>query len=185
MSFITQPSEGEQSLKLTNQSTESIESELMRRHKTTAATVGGLLVATILLAIAAYISKSYLRQQHNPFLDMALRITILIFGLGSIALRRTRFATMRLQDIGALAGASGLLRTLEKTTLQVALIGAAISAMGFTTTLVTGNDFYTYGATVVAVAVLLYCFPTRSSWQRTVQQFAQVTAEGVPPREAD
>lgn len=167
------------------QLTESIESELVRRHKTTATTVGGLLVAAILLALAAYISKSFLRQQHNPFLDIALRITILIFGLGSIALRRTRFATMRLQDIGALAGASGLLRTLEKTTLQVALIGAAISAMGFTATLLTGNDFYTYGATVVAVAVLLYCFPTHSSWHRTLQQFAQVPADAAPWRQSD
>jgi hypothetical protein len=170
---------------LSNQSAGSIESELVRRHKTTATVVGALLGATILVAIAAYISKSFLRQQHNPFLDVALRITILIFGLGSIALRRTRFATMRLQDIGALAGASGLLRTLEKTTLQVALIGAAISAMGFTATLLTGNDFYTYGSAVVAVAVLLYCFPTRSSWQRTLQQFAQVPADAAQGNQAD
>lgn len=159
------------------QLTESIESELLRRHKATATTVGGLLVATILLAIGAYISKSFLRQQHNPSLDIALRITILIFGLGSIALRRTRFSTMRLQDIGALAGASGLLRTLEKTTIQVALIGAAISAIGFIATLRTGNDFYTYGAALVAVFVLLYCFPTLSSWRRTLQQFAQVPGD--------
>ena len=79
---------------------------------------------------------------------------------------------MRLQDIGGLEGASGLLRTLEKTTLLVALIGSAISVMGFIATLLSGNDFYTYGAGLVGVAVLLYCYPTRSSWNRTVQQFA-------------
>ena len=135
------------------------------------------MVASILLAIAAYISKSFLRQQHNPSLDIALRITILIFGLGSIVLRRTRFSTMRLQDIGAISGASGLLRTLEKTTIQVALIGAAISAMGFIATLLTGNDFYTYGATLVAVFVMLYCFPTLSSWRRTLEQFGPVSAD--------
>lgn len=134
------------------------------------------MVAAVLLAIAAYISKSFLRQQNNSYLDMALRITILIFGLGSIALRRTRFATMRLQDIGGLGGAPALLRTLEKTTIQVALIGAAISAMGFIVTLLTGNDFYTYGATLVAVFVMLYSFPTRSSWRRTLEQFAQIPA---------
>lgn len=80
---------------------------------------------------------------------------------------------MRLQDIGALSGASGLLRTLEKTTIQVALIGASISAMGFVVTLLTGNDFYAYGASLVGIFVLLYCFPTLSSWRRTLQQFAQ------------
>jgi hypothetical protein len=170
---------------LPTQLTESIESELLRRYKATASTVAGLMVATILLTIAAYISKSFLRQQHNPSVDIVLRITILIFGLGAIALRRTRFATMRLQDIGALAGASGLLRTLEKTTIQVALIGAAISAMGFIATLLTGNDFYTYGATLIAVFVMLYCFPTRSSWQRTLQQFAQVPANPAAAGQAE
>jgi len=132
------------------------------------------MVASILLAIAAYVSKGFLRQQNNSFLDGALRITILIFGLGSIALRRTRFTTMRLQDIGALSGASGLLRTLEKTTIQVALIGAAIAAVGFIATLLSGNDFYTYGASLVAIFVMLYCFPTLSSWRKTLLQFAQV-----------
>lgn len=167
------------------QLTESIESELLRRHKATATTVVGLMVATLLLAIAAYVSKSFLRQQHNPSVDIALRITILIFGLGAIALRRTRFATMRLQDIGALAGASGLLRTLEKTTIQVALIGAAISAMGFISTLLTGNDFYTYGATLVAIFVMLYCFPTRSSWRRTLEQFSQLPADPAAAGQAE
>lgn len=157
----------------------------MRRHKATATTVGGLMVAAILLALVAYVSKGFLRQQHNPSLDIALRIAILIFGLGSIALRRTRFATMRLQDIGALAGASGLLRTLEKTTIQVALIGAAISAMGFIATLFTGNDVYTYGASLVAVFVMLYCFPTLSSWRRTLQQFAQAPGDPAPARPAE
>lgn len=155
----------------------------MRRHKATATTVGGLMIASVLLAVAAYVSKGFLRQQNNSYLDVALRITILIFGLGSIALRRTRFATMRLQDIGALSGASGLLRTLEKTTIQVALIGAAISAMGFISTLLTGNDFYTYGACLVALFVMLYCFPTLSSWRRTLEQFAQVPADPAAPAE--
>jgi hypothetical protein len=162
---------------LSSKLTESIETEILRRHKATATTVGGLMVASILLAVVAYVSKSFLHQQHSPSLDMGLRITILIFGLGSIALRRTRFATMRLQDIGALGGASALLRTLEKTTILVALIGAAISATGFISTLLTGNDFYTYGACLVGIFVMLYCFPTLSSWRRTLQQFAQVPGD--------
>jgi len=157
---------------VSSQVPESMENELLRRHKAAATTVAGLMVATILLAIVAYVSKGFLRQQHNPSLDIALRIAILTFGLGSIALRRTIFATMRLQDIGALGGASALLRTLEKTTMQVALIGAAISAMGFISTILTGNDLYTYGATLVAIFVMLYCFPTLSSWRQTLQQFA-------------
>lgn len=163
--------------------TAAVDAELGRRHKATAITVAGLLIATILLSLVAFISKGFLRPQNNPSLDIALRISILIFGLGAIALRRTRFSAMRLQDIGGLAGASGLLRTLEKTTLLVAVIGAGIAVMGFIATLLSGNDFYTYGAGLVGAAVLLYCYPTRSSWHRTLQQFAANYVEtSAPPQ---
>ncbi len=155
-----------------NQITKNLQSELVHRHKAASTTVVGLLIATILLSIVAFLSRSFLRQQQNPPLDIALRIIVMSFGLGSIALRRTRFAAMRLQDIGALSGPSGLLSALEKTTLQVAFLGASIAAVGLIATLLTGNDYYTYGAGLVAVAVLLYCYPTRTSWERTLQQFA-------------
>ena len=155
-----------------NEVNADIQSELTRRHKAASTTVAGLLIATILLSVVAFLGKGFLRQQNNPPLDIALRITILCLGLGSVALRRTRFAAMRLRDIAGINGASGLLSTMEKTTLQVALLGAAIAAVGFIATLITGNDFYTYGAGLVAIAVLLYCYPVRSAWQRTLQQFA-------------
>lgn len=151
----------------------AVESELLRRHKTAVRTVVGLLIATILLCVIAYLIKK-IPAQDNSSLDVAVRITITIFGLGSIVLRRTRFATMRLQDIGGLGGAPALLRTLEKTTLQVALIGAVLSVMGFVATLLTGNDFYTYGAGLIAIVILLYCYPTKSSWIRTVLRFARM-----------
>ena len=155
----------------------AVESELLRRHKAAATTVLGLLIATILLCVIAYVSKKFLSPRPNPSLDIAVRITIMIFGLGSIVLRRTRFATMRLQDIGGLGGASALLKTLEKTTLQVALIGAVLSVMGFISTLLTGNDFYTYGAGIIAIVILLYCYPTKSSWIRTILRFARMEDE--------
>jgi hypothetical protein len=153
---------------------DSVEAELQTRHKAAARTVIGLLIGTVLLCVIAYLSKRFVTPQNNPSLDIGVRITIMIFGLGSIVLRRTRFATMRLQDIGALGGPSALLRTLEKTTLQVALIGAALSVLGFVSTLMTGNDFYTYGAGIIAIVVLLYCYPTKTSWIRTIQRFARM-----------
>jgi hypothetical protein len=156
---------------------ETVEQELARRHKAAATTVVGLLVATVLVCLVAFLSKKFLTPQSNPSLDIAVRITIMIFGLGSIVLRRTRFSTMRLQDIGALGGASALLRTLEKTTLQISMIGAALTLLGFVATLMTGNDFYTYGAGLIAIVILLYCFPTKSSWQRTILHFARTEGE--------
>jgi O-antigen/teichoic acid export membrane protein len=146
-------------------------SELDRRYRSTRTTVLALLVAVVLLCVLAYVSKRFLIPKNNPSLDIAVRITILIFGLGAVALRRTKFAAMRLQDIAALKGASGLLITLQRTTLQVAGLAMVIALVGFVATLMTANDFYAYGAGLVAVAVLLYCYPTRTSWQRSLSRF--------------
>ena len=152
--------------------------ELARRHRAAATTVIGLLVATILLSVVAYLSRPYLNQQpYNPPLDIAIRILVLVFGLGAVFWRRSKFATMRLQDIVGLAGVSGLLKTLEKTTLQLALLAAGIAVTGFVTTLLTGNDLYTYWTGAVAVVVFVYCYPTRSSWMRAVTRFTQPIPE--------
>ena len=148
-----------------------VQSELIQRHKATATTVLSLLVAVILLGVVAFVGQKFLTQRSNPSLDIALRITILIFGLGAIALRRTQFAKMRLQDIAALQGTSGLLITLQKTTLRVAMIGIAIAVLGFVSTLMTGLPLYTYQAGVVAVAVLLYGYPVRTSWEQAARRF--------------
>jgi len=151
--------------------TENVQSELMRRHKTTATIVLSLLVAVVLLCVLAMVSQKFLTPRNNPSLDIAVRISILIFGLGAIALRRTQFAKMRLQDIAGLQGASGLLITLQRTTLRVAIIGIVIAVLGFIATLVTGAPLYTYQAGVVAVAVLLYGYPVRASWEQAIRQF--------------
>ena len=149
------------------------QAELARRHKAAATTVLGLLVATILLSVLAFLAKPYFTEKPNIVLDMAVRIVILILGLGAIAWRRTKFQTMRLQDIAGLAGVSGLLKTLEKTTIQLALLGAAIASIGFVATLMTGNDRYTYWAGAIAVIVFVYCYPTKQSWLRALYRFTE------------
>lgn len=153
-------------------------SELSRRHTATARTVVALLFGVILLCVVAYFSKRFLTPRNNPSLDMAVRISILIFGLSSIALRRTRFSAMRLQDIGGLRGPVGLLATLQRTTLQVALLAVFVALIGFSGTLFTGNDFYTYAGGVVAIAVLLYAYPVRRAWAAAVGRFAP--SENLP-----
>jgi len=133
--------------------------------------VVGLLVATILLSIVAFLAGPYLVDRPNPPLDIAVRILILTLGLGAVVWRRTKFQTMRLQDIVGLAGVTGLLKTLEITTVQIALIGVAIAVIGFICTLVTGNQRYSYWSGAIAIIVFVYCYPTRSSWLRALYRF--------------
>jgi peptidoglycan/LPS O-acetylase OafA/YrhL len=158
-------------METSNAATVNIQAELIRRHKTTATTVLSLLVAVVLLCILAFVSQKSLTPRNGSSIGMPALITIFIFGVGAIAFRRTRFATMRLQDIAALRGPSGLLISLQRTTLQVALIGVTVAVIGVVTTLLTGDPSYTYRAAVVSAAVLLYGYPVRTSWELAVRRF--------------
>ena len=149
------------------------QAELTRRHKAAATTVVGLIVATVLLSVVAYLSDAYLVEKPNPPLDIAMRIVILILGLGAVVWRRNKFQRMRLQDIAGLGGPVALIRTLEKTTIQIALLGVTIAALGFIATLMTGNDRYTYWAAAIAIVVLIYSYPTKTSWLRTLYRFTE------------
>ena len=154
------------------------QAELARKHKAAATTVAGLLVATILLSVVAFVARPYLIEKPpDRVLDMGVRIVVLMFGLGAIAWRRTKFSPMRLQDIVGLEGVSGLIRTLEKTTIQVALFAETIAVIGFITTLLTGNHLYTYWAGAVGAVLLVYCYPSKTSWLKTIYRFTERQAE--------
>jgi hypothetical protein len=71
---------------------------------------------------------------------------------------------------------------LETTTVTVALIGALIALLGFVISVMTGvgTDMLYLG--VIAVAVLVYCYPRRAAWESVVG--AAERGEGDPVRAA-
>jgi hypothetical protein len=163
-------------------SPESIEEELTRRHRRAAMTVAGMLALTFALMAVAVMAGERIRRPGDPALAMALWIAIAVFGIGSFVFRRTRFAAMRLQDVAALHGITGLLATLYGTTVQVAYIGGLIALMGFIVTILTGNSWDMLRAGGVAVIVLLYSYPVRSAWKRVVHGIEQTgDANDTPP----
>jgi hypothetical protein len=158
------------------------QAELTRRHKAAATTVLGLIVATILLSVIAYLGQPYFSAVESRPIDWAFLILVLMLGLGAVAWRRTKFNPTRLQDIAGLTGVSGLIKTFEKTTLQIAVLAAGIAVIGFVATFMTGQEFYTYRASAVAVLVLVYCYPTKGSWIRAIERYTEKPDDPpVPP----
>lgn len=135
--------------------------------------IAALALVLILCAIG-FRAVDEIYRPGNPGAVMALWITILVFGLGALVLRRTKFAAMRLRDIAAVHGTSAMLRTLQVTAIQLALLGGAIAVMGFVIMTRTGDWFDMLRAAGVAVIVLVYGYPIKSSWQRAV------TILGIP-----
>jgi len=164
--------------------TQDAQTELARKQKSAATTVLGLIVATILLSVVAYLGQPYFNQQDSRPIDWAFLILVLILGLGAVRWRRTKFNPTRLQDIAGIDGASGLIRTFEKTTLQLAFFAAGIAVIGFVATVMTGQEFYTYRATAVAILLLAYSYPTKGSWIRAVERYTATPEEPpIPPEQ--
>jgi hypothetical protein len=151
-------------------SQQSVQDELSRRFRKAAMVVAGFLILDVVLVVIAFLASNSLYRTGDPSTVRALWIAILIFGLGAFALRRTKFAAMRLKDIAAVKGVSALLKTLQDTTIQVASIGGAISLMGFMIVILTRDWTNMLRAGGVAAIVLIYCYPFRGAWQRVVTQ---------------
>jgi hypothetical protein len=152
---------------------QAVQSELVRRHRTSSLIVAVFLILDLVLLAIAFFASDQIFRPGDSGIVMGLWIAILVFGLGAFVVRRTKLAAMRLQDVAAVKGASGLLKTLQDTTIQVASIGGAIALMGFMITILRGDWTDMLRAGGVAAIVLVYSYPFRSAWQRVVIQLAQ------------
>jgi hypothetical protein len=152
---------------------EDLQNELVRRHRISTLFVAVFLILDLVLLAIAFFASDRIFRPGDPGIVMGLWIAILVFGLGAFVVRRTKFAAMRLKDVAAVKGVSGLLKTLQDTTIQVASIGGAIALMGFMVTILTGDWTNMLRAGGVAAIVLVYCYPLRSAWQRAVTQLAR------------
>jgi len=150
-----------------------LQNDLVRRHRTAALILAVFFTLDLGLVAIAYFAADRIYRPGDRSIAMGLWIAVLVFGLGAFVIRRTRFAPMRLQDVAAVKGASGLLKTLQGTTIQIACIGGAIALMGFVITILTGDWTNMLRAGGVSAIVLFYCFPFRSAWERAVIQLAR------------
>jgi len=157
---------------------EGTRGELERRHAAAARVVQAVALFTVLLMVLALAGVFAGRLSFNPAAANSLRFIIVFLGVGAIVFRRTRFSAMRLQDIGALRGAEGVLRTLQTTTVTVALIGGLIALLGFFISVMTGAGTDMLYLGVIAIAVLLYCYPRLAAWRLVVR--AAERGEGDP-----
>ena len=150
------------------QTFEGIQDELARRHRAAALAVWAMAALTLVLLLLALTGALRGSIEPDPQLGGTLRIVAALFALGAIVYRRTKFSAMRLRDIAALRGPSGLLKTLQATTVRVALIGGGIALMCFVVNLMTGASSDRW-LCVIALAVLFYAYPRRAAWRRVVE----------------
>lgn len=154
------------------QNSGNAQDELALRHGAAVRVVSAVFTLTLALAALALVLTPRLARFSNPVGAPPLLFVILFIAVGSMFFRRTKFSAMRLRDITALRGASGLLETLQRTTVYLALAGGMIALLGFAFTVMSGNRNNAIYPTVIAVAVLAYCYPRRAAWRGVLDALA-------------
>jgi hypothetical protein len=182
------------------QASSGIQDELVRRHDRSLAVVGGVFaLATILLLIigvreifrplrpmtfkdlvAETLGMAAPEKAPDPVLIMSMWLGVAFLGLGAIYFRRTKFSAIRLRAVAGLRGAAGLLRTLQKTTVLVAMMGAAIAVLGFASALLTGSAGDMLRAWLISTVVLGYAYPRRGAWRRVLEAADSSGVEAEP-----
>jgi hypothetical protein len=161
------------------QTVEGTQGEVERRHAAAARVVSLMFMLTLALAALALFFAPRFKLEVSPITANSLLFVILFLALGAVAFRRTRFNSMRLQDVAALRGVNGLLDTLHGTTVLVALIGGIIAVLGFIFSLLTRDGTNMLYPGVIAAAVLLYAYPRRAAWAAVVRALADGDADPV------
>jgi hypothetical protein len=161
------------------QTVEGTQGELARRHAAAARVVSLMFMLTLALGALALFLAPRVKLDVSRITANTLLFVILFLAIGAIGFRRTRFNAMRLQDVAALRGVEGLLHTLQRTTVLVALIGGLIAMLGFAFALLTRDGTNVLYPGVIAVAVLLYAYPRRAAWGAVVRALADGDADPV------
>ncbi|HKG20728.1 MAG TPA: hypothetical protein VKC34_02425 [Blastocatellia bacterium] len=106
-------------------------------------------------------------QARIPFFVAAL-----FLALGSIAFRRTQLRWLRLEVVGGLRGAEGVVKHFFNTALVSAVLAEAIGLLALVIVFFGGDTRDVLSLGIVALLIVLTSYPRRSDWEKAAEYFA-------------
>jgi hypothetical protein len=138
------------------------------------------IAASIVLYIAIGLYVVGLRQPHGltEQTRLGFYVAATFLALGSIFYRRAQMRRIRLEVVTGLRGIEGLLKHFFQVTVVSVAMADLIGVLALLVGFFGGdqNDVVRFG--VVALAVALYTYPRRRSWQQAAAYFVE-TMPGI------
>jgi len=148
--------------------------ELSKRYRMTVFIVlAQIFVVFLLLLISLFAgvkATSNLTEQDFT----TLWVGVLFIAVGSFILRRMFFNWERLKNIAVLKGVSGLLKTLQRNSVILALFGLIVGIIGFLIATFSGNGLDMFRTGIIAFVVFLINFPRKKIWKTIVSNVEQI-----------
>lgn len=159
--------------------TDAIAARVADKHRKASLMVLAIAASVVLYAaVALYLISLKTPRGLSDQTRIGFYAAAAFLALGSIFYRRAQMGRTRLEVVAGLRGIEGLLSHFFQVTVVSVAMADAIGLLALLVSFFGGdpNDVVRFG--VVAIAVALYNYPRRRSWQQAASYFAQ-TMPGI------
>lgn len=157
-----------------NENTGENSLELEKTYRTTALIVTIQIVVVLLLVFAAWFGFFRVETDFSNADFTTVWVAVLFIAIGSFVLRRTFFNWERLKNIAILKGVPGILKTLQRNSVLLGMMGLLIAVIGFVIAILSGSSFDMFRAAVISLIVFLINFPRKKVWKTIISNIFKV-----------
>lgn len=155
---------------------EQTRNRVIAAHKSALTLVMAFAMSIVVYAGVGLLILSMRGSSTRAELPYAFYGAAAVLAIGSIVIRRAMLNRMKIETVAATRGVEGLIKHLSNTTIIAAAIAEIIGVLALVVAFAGGDRGDVIRLGVVAMAVSLYNYPSRSSWQRVVDFFSATNA---------
>jgi hypothetical protein len=148
--------------------------QLEKKYRTTAIIVLAQIAVTLVLIALAWFAVSASALELPPQSLTTLWVAVVFIAIGSFMLRRLFFNWERLKTISILKGVSGLLNSLQLSSIILGALAEIIAVLGFLIANFSGNSSDMLRAGAIALVIFLVNFPRKGLWKNIVANLEKV-----------
>lgn len=148
--------------------------ELEKRYRMTVFIVLGQIFVSLILVFAGLFIAPKIPTALTEQDFTTIWVGVLFIAVGSFILRRMFFNWERLKNIAILKNISGLLATLQRNSIILAIFALVVAILGLVITALTGNGTDMLRAGVIALVVFVINFPRKKVWKTIVTSLEKV-----------
>ncbi len=141
---------------------------LESRYQMTAKVITAQIVFTVAVTAAVWFIAPSNHKSVSPQTVTTLWTAIFFLAIGAFVLRRLFFRWDRLKDIVLLKGIAGLIGTLQRNAILLAVFATLLPIIGAVISVLSGATFEVIRAEIVALIVFIINFPRQSVWRKII-----------------
>jgi len=159
--------------------TRTLDARVGETHRRASFIVTGIITSILVyVVIALFVISRQPAREFSTQTRISFYAAAAFLAFGSIFYRRAQMRRIRLEVVTGLRGITGLLKHFFQVTLVSVAMADLIGVLALVVSFSGGDRGMVLRIGVVAIAVALFAYPRRRSWQQAAEYFAE-TMPGI------